>query len=129
VAGIETGDIAPMSRNGVTTTAWLARLYSTIALSMRSSQRSGELQLISEMDAGVRPIATREPNRISPMRIVSSAFGPEITDPMYGLSDSVCSANTMSRWRESSGRSLGSTTVPPGESSCGKACESFTKFS
>ena len=57
------------------------------------------------------------------------AFGPEVTEPMYGLSDSVCSANTMSRWRESSGVSFGSTMVPPGESSSSKDCESFTKFS
>ena len=54
MAGIDTGDIAPMSRNGVITTAWLARLYSTIADSIRSSQRSGELQLISEIDTGAR---------------------------------------------------------------------------
>src|SRR5436190_18559042 len=92
VAGIETGDIAPISRNGVITTAWLARLYSTIALSMRSSQRRGELQLISEIDTGARWRAPAPPNRISPMRIVSTAFGPEITEPMYGLSDSVWSA-------------------------------------
>src|SRR5215216_7207197 len=52
VAGMETGDIAPISRNGVVTTAWSARLYSSIALSMRSSQRSGELQLISEIETG-----------------------------------------------------------------------------
>ena len=52
VAGIDTGDIAPISRNGVMMTAWLARLYSSIALSMRSSQRSGELQLISEIETG-----------------------------------------------------------------------------
>ena len=92
VAGIETGDIAPMSRNGVITTAWPARLYSTIALSMRSSQRSGELQLISEIETGARSSASAPPNRILPISIVSSAFGPEITEPMYGLSDSVCSA-------------------------------------
>ncbi len=35
----------------------------------------------------------------------------------------------MSRWRESSGVSFGSTIVPPGESSWGNDCESFTKFS
>src|SRR6476660_2737791 len=51
--GTVTGDIAPMSRNGVVMTAWLARLYASIAPSMRSSQRSGELQLISEIVAGV----------------------------------------------------------------------------
>ena len=89
MAGIETGDIAPMSRNGVITTAWLARLYSTIAESIRSSQRSGELQLISEIETGE---SGRPPKRISPIAIVSSAFGPEITEPMYGLSESVCSA-------------------------------------
>src|SRR5215203_1215535 len=52
VAGMETGDIAPMSRNGVITTASPAWLYSWQALSMRSSQRSGELQLMSESVAG-----------------------------------------------------------------------------
>ena len=89
VAGIETGDIAPISRKGVITTAWLARLYSTIAESIRSSQRSGELQLISEIETGD---GGRPPKRISPIATVSSAFGPEMTEPMYGLSDSVCSA-------------------------------------
>src|SRR5215216_7829966 len=90
VAGIDTGDIAPISRNGVVTTAWLARLYSSIALSIRSSQRSGELQLISEIETGAG--GGRPPNAISPIAIVSRAFSAEITDPMYGLSDSVCSA-------------------------------------
>ena len=37
VAGSDTGDIAPISRNGVITTAWLALTYSNIAPSMRSS--------------------------------------------------------------------------------------------
>ena len=92
VAGIDTGDIAPMSRNGVTMTAWSVRLYSSIALSMRSSQRSGELQLISEMETGARRSASGPPNRISPIAIVSRAFSAEMTEPMYGLSDSVWSA-------------------------------------
>ena len=35
----------------------------------------------------------------------------------------------MSRWRESSGVSSGSTIVPPAESSCGNVCESLQKFS
>src|ERR687891_1522608 len=81
VAGIETGDIAPISRNGVVITAWLARLYSTIALSIRSSQRSGELQLISEIETG--DCGSDPPNRISPIAIVSRAFSAEITEPMY----------------------------------------------
>ena len=38
---------------------------------MRSSQRSGELQLISEMVAGVRSIVSRPPKRISVMASVS----------------------------------------------------------
>ena len=46
------------------TTAWPARLYSTIALSMRSSQRSGELQLISEIETGARSSASSPPKRI-----------------------------------------------------------------
>ena len=37
VEGIDTGDIAPINRNGVTITAWPARAYSTSALSIRSS--------------------------------------------------------------------------------------------
>ena len=51
-AGIVTGDMAPISRNGVSTTGCMAAEYSNCASSMRSSQRSGELQLISEIDAG-----------------------------------------------------------------------------
>ena len=61
------------------------------------------------------------------MRIVSTALGPEVTEPMYGLSVSVCSAYTMSRWRESSGVSFGSQMVPPAESSWGKCCDSMAK--
>jgi len=57
-------------------------LYSNWASSIRSSQRSGELQLISEIVAGVRSIAARPPNKISVIRIVSAAFGPETTLPM-----------------------------------------------
>jgi hypothetical protein len=60
----------------------LAALYSNCASSMRSSQRSGELQLISEMVAGVRSIASRPPNRISVIAIVSRALTPETTFPM-----------------------------------------------
>ena len=82
VAGMETGDIAPISRNGVTITGWRARLYSNIEASMRSSKRSGELTLISETTPGVFSIASRPPNRISVMRMVSAAFGPEVTEPM-----------------------------------------------
>ena len=61
--------------------------------------------------------------------MVSAALGPDVTEPMYGLSVSVCSANTMSRWRESSGRSLGSQMVPPAESSSSKACDSIVNRS
>ncbi len=81
-AGIVTGDIAPISRNGVSTTGWAAAQYSNCASSIRSSQRSGELQLISEIVAGVSSIASRPPNRISVIAIVSAAFGPETTLPM-----------------------------------------------
>ena len=37
VAGTDTGDIAPMSRNGVTMHGWPACAYSSNAASMRSS--------------------------------------------------------------------------------------------
>ena len=60
-------------------TAWLRRLYSSIALSIRSSQRSGELQLISESETGESGSAP--PNAISPMAIVSRAFSAEMTEP------------------------------------------------
>src|ERR1044071_496638 len=76
-AGMDTGDIAPISRNGVSTTGWLAAQYSNCASSIRSSQRSGELQLISEIVAGVASIAARPPNRIPDIAIVSAAFGPD----------------------------------------------------
>src|ERR1700721_4112309 len=76
-AGIVTGDIAPISRNGVITTGWLAAQYSNCASSIRSSQRSGELQLISEIVAGFCSIAERPPNRIDVIAIVSAAFGTE----------------------------------------------------
>jgi hypothetical protein len=82
VAGIDTGDIAPISRNGVITTAWLAALYSNWASSIRSSQRSGELQLIREIVAGVCSIASRPPNRISVIAIVSRALVADTTLPM-----------------------------------------------
>ena len=52
-AGIVTGDIAPMRMNGVSTTGWAAAAYSNSASSIRSSHRSGELQLTSEIETGV----------------------------------------------------------------------------
>ena len=81
-AGMVTGDMAPISRNGVRTTGWFAAQYSNWASSIRSSQRSGELQLISEMVAGVCSIFSRPPNRIEVIAMVSTAFGPETTLPM-----------------------------------------------
>ena len=70
-AGIVTGDIAPIRMNGVSTTGWPAAEYSNCASSIRSSQRSGELQLISEIETGVCSITSRPPNRIEPIAIVS----------------------------------------------------------
>jgi hypothetical protein len=80
-----------MSRNGVITSAWFARAYSSSAESMRSSYRSGELTLINEISAGVCS-SDSPPNTISAIAIVSAAFGPEVTEPMNGLSDRVKSA-------------------------------------
>ena len=59
-AGIVTGDIAPIRMKGVSTTGCPAAEYSNCASSIRSSQRSGELQLISEMVAGVCSMASRD---------------------------------------------------------------------
>jgi len=73
----------------VSTTGWFAAQYSNCASSMRSSQRSGELQLISETIAGtdsidVRPASRPDPppNRISVIAMVSAALGPDTTLPM-----------------------------------------------
>ena len=49
------------------------------------------MTLISEMIAGVRSIDSR-PKTISAIAIVSTAFGPDVTEPMNGLSDRVMSA-------------------------------------
>ena len=81
-AGMVTGDIAPIRMNGVSTTGWLAAEYSNCASSIRSSQRSGELQLISEIETGVSSMAAREPKRISPILMVSAALTPDTTLPM-----------------------------------------------
>ena len=82
-AGIVTGDIAPISRNGVSTTGWFAAQYSNCASSMRSSQRSGRVA-VDQRDRGRRGLdrGSRPPNRISVIAIVSAAFGPETTLPM-----------------------------------------------
>ena len=77
-----TGDIAPIRMNGVRTTGCPAAEYSNCASSIRSSHFSGELQLISEIETGVSSIASRDPNRIEPIAIVSAAFTPETTLPM-----------------------------------------------
>jgi len=45
-----------------------------------------------QIETGARCSASAPPNTISPILIVSTAFGPEMTEPMYGLSDRVCSA-------------------------------------
>src|SRR5262249_25121790 len=81
-AGTVTGDIAPIRMNGVSTTAWLASEYSNCASSIRESHRRGELQLISEIVAGVCSIDAREPKRIDDMAIVSAALTPDTTLPM-----------------------------------------------
>ena len=65
-AGMVTGDIAPIRMNGVSTTAWLASAYSKSESSIRSSQRSGELQLISEIVAGVCSMLARPASRPLP---------------------------------------------------------------
>ena len=91
-AGIVTGDIAPIRMNGVSTTGCPAPEYSNCASSIRSSQRSGELQLISEIVVGTRSIASREPKTIELIARVSAALTPETTLPMCTLSVSVCSA-------------------------------------
>ncbi len=66
----------------MSTTGWLAAEYSNCASSIRSSQRSGELQLISEIETGLCSITSRPPNRIEPIAIVSAALTPETTLPM-----------------------------------------------
>ena len=91
-AGTVTGDMAPININGVKTTGWFALLYSNCASSIRSSQRNGELQLISEIVAGICSTRSRPPKRIAVMARVSAALTAETTFPMYTLSLRVCSA-------------------------------------
>ena len=71
-AGIETGPIAPIRMNGVTTTIWRAAASSISEPIMRSSKRSGELALAMPNMCGSRSIASR-PNAISAMAIESRA--------------------------------------------------------
>ena len=117
VAGIVTGDIAPINKNGVITIGWPAKTYSRIESNMRSSQRSGELQFTNEINTGVSSIALRPPWMISAIAITSLALVAETTLPIKNLSVNVACANAISKWRESSERSFGSTTTPPTESS------------
>src|SRR3954452_10494651 len=88
VAGVDTGDIAPIRRNGVTMTGWFARAYSKSAASILSSYSSGELTFTIEMTHGVSSIDSR-PKTMSAIARVSRAFGPDVTEPMNGLSDEV----------------------------------------
>ena len=81
-AGIVTGDIAPIRMNGVRTTGCAASQYSNSDSSMRSSQRSGELQLIREIETGFFSITSRPPKRIAPISMVSRALTPDTTLPM-----------------------------------------------
>ena len=81
-----------MRRNGVQMTGCAASAYSRRESSMRSSQRNGELQLMSEMRAGVSSIAARPPCRISAMRMTSLAFSAVTTLPWKNLSVSVAAA-------------------------------------
>ena len=94
VAGIDTGDIAPMSRNGVTITAWFA-LHVLVQRPRACGRRSAAASctLMSDTDADVCSIASLPPKRISPIADrVDPRSGPLVTEPMYGLSDRVCSA-------------------------------------
>ncbi len=85
-AGMVTGDMAPMSRKGVMITGWFAAVYSNCESSMRSSQRSGELQLTREMQKGFSSIEARPPKTMSPMARVSRALRALTTLPMMILS-------------------------------------------
>ena len=69
VAGIETGDIAPMSRNGVMTTGWLARWYSRRRLDhavvpaqrrVAVDQRDDDRRLLDGLAAAEGDVAHRE---------------------------------------------------------------------
>ena len=58
--------------------------------SVISAENARDTIAMTEIALGDRMGAA--PGTISLIRIVSAAFGPEVTEPMYGLSDRVCSA-------------------------------------
>ena len=80
-----TGDIAPASRNGEMTVAWLFSAYTVAAPSMVASKHIGELALI-RLVSTVLFATNSSPNTISAMATVSSARSGCVTEPMNGLS-------------------------------------------
>ena len=129
VAGTDTGDMAPISRNGVITTGWPARTYSNIARehAVVVAQRRVDVDQ-RDRSPGLRSIASRPPNRISAHRDrVDRVRARGDRAHVRTCRSASAARSTMSRWRESSGASFGSQMVPPAESSCGNDCDSLAE--
>ena len=110
-------------------TAWFARLYSSIALSIRSSQRSGELQLISEIETGALSSASRRRTGSPPSRRCRARSRPRSRSPCTAC-PTASGARTPCRGGAS--RAAG----PPARRRCrrpspsrGTSAPSLTKFS
>ena len=67
----ETGPIAPIRMNGVTTTTWRASASTSSESSMRPSKRSGEFALITPKSAGLSRSTSRPPCTIADIAIES----------------------------------------------------------
>ena len=80
------------------------------------------------MTAGVFSMLARPPSTIAAISTVSRAFSAAITLPMKGLSVQRRWEYTMSRCRVESGRSSGSTVVPPAQWICSTACAILSKL-
>ena len=126
-AGTVTGAIAPISRNGVTTTAWPARgvLEQRLEHPLVVAQRRVDVD--DGVDAGARVEPARRRRRFGRARGSRARRSARSARRWNGLSVSVSSASCMSRWRESSGTSFGSQGRPPGVSKSSRTCASRQK--
>ncbi len=71
-AATDTGPIAPIRMNGVTTTTWRASASTSRESSMMTSKRSGEFALITPNSAGDSAIASRPPWAIAAIAMESA---------------------------------------------------------
>ena len=130
VAGSDTGDIAPISRNGVITTAWLAFTYSNIAAEhpVVVAQRRVDVDQADRDRRALDRLASAEQDLAHPDRV--GGVRPGRHRAHVRLVATASAARTPCRGGAS--RAAGPRarrSCRPGESSSGKACASRTRFS